>query len=110
MVMASSPFGGQSRTAVLLALRLLEESFPRELSRVLERPLNGVQMALRGLDRDGLVAGRLVGRTRLFRLNPRYFARDELQRYLLKLADADPALRQRVEQLRRRPRRSGKPL
>jgi DNA-binding transcriptional ArsR family regulator len=110
VVTISSPFGGQSRTAVLLALRLLEDSYPRELSRVLERPLSGVQMALRGLERDGLVAGRLVGRTRLFRLNPRYFARQELQAYLLRLADADPALRARIEQLRRRPRRSGKPL
>jgi DNA-binding transcriptional ArsR family regulator len=110
MVNASSPFGGQSRTAVLLALRLLEDSYARELARVLERPLNGVQMALRGLERDGLVAARAAGRTRLFRLNPRYFAREELRRYLLKLAEADPALRARVEQLRRRPRRTGKPL
>jgi hypothetical protein len=110
MVASSSPFGGQSRTAVLLALRLLEDSYPRELARLLERPVNGVQMALRGLERDGLVAGRLVGRTRLFRLNPRYFAKDELQQYLLRLADADPALRARVERLRRRPRRAGKPL
>jgi hypothetical protein len=109
MVNSSSPFGGQSRTAVLMALRLLEDSYSRELARVLERPLSGVQMALRGLERDGLVAGRLVGRTRLFRLNPRYFAREELQRYLLKLTDADPTLRARIEQLRRRPRRTGKP-
>jgi DNA-binding transcriptional ArsR family regulator len=108
--MISSPFGGQSRTAALLALRLLEESYPRELARVLDRPLSGVQMALRGLERDGLVAARLAGRTRLYRLNPRYFARDELQRYLLRLADADAALRARVEQLRRRPRRAGKRL
>jgi len=110
MVLTSSPFGGQSRTAALVALGLLEDSYPRELARVLARPLSGVQMALRGLERDGLVAGRLVGRTKLYRLNPRYFARDELKRYVLKLADADPALRARVEQLRRRPRRTGKPL
>jgi DNA-binding transcriptional ArsR family regulator len=110
MVITSSPFGGQSRTAVLVALGLLEDSYPRELARIVGRPLSGVQMALRALERDGLVAGRLVGRTRVVRLNPRYFARDELRRYLLKLADADPVLRARVEQLRRRPRRSGKPL
>jgi DNA-binding transcriptional ArsR family regulator len=106
----SSPFGGQARTRVLLALRLLEESYPRELARLLQLPLNGVQMALRGLERDGLVAGRLAGRTKLVRLNPRYFARDELQKYLLKLAGADDELQDRSAELRRRPRRSGKPL
>jgi DNA-binding transcriptional ArsR family regulator len=110
MVTMSSPFGGQARTRVLLALRLLEDSYPRELARLLELPVSGVQMALRGLERDGLVAGRVAGRTRLVRLNPRYFARDELQRYLLKLATADATLQDRVTDLRRRPRAAGKSL
>lgn len=110
MVMSSSPFGGQARTRVLLALRLLEDSYPRELARVLDLPPSGVQMALRGLERDGLVAARPAGRTRLYRVNPRYFARDELQQYLLRLTEPDDDLRARVAQLRRRPRRTGKPL
>ena len=110
MVISSSPFGGQARTRVLLALRLLDESYPRELARVIGIPLSGVQGALRGLERDGLVAGRLTGRTRLVRLNPRYFAREELQRYLFALAGADLELQQQVIALRRRPRASGKPL
>ena len=110
MVIASSPFGGQARTRVLLGLRLLDESYPRELARVLELPVSGVQMAVRGLERDGLVAGRLAGRTRLIRLNPRYFAREELQQYLLKLASADASLQNRIALLRRRPRAGGKPL
>ena len=110
MVISSSPFGGQARTRVLLALRLLDESYPRELARVLGLPLSGVQMALRGLERDGLVAGRLAGRTRLVRLNPRYFAREELQRFLLKLAGAEAELQNRVAALRRRPRAGGKPI
>jgi DNA-binding transcriptional ArsR family regulator len=109
-VVTSSPFGGQARTRVLLALRLLTESYPRELARLLSRPLSGVQMALRGLERDGLVAARSAGRTRLYQLNPRYFARDELQRYLLRLAEGDAELRRQVAGLRRRPRRTGKPL
>ena len=110
MVGRSSPFGGRSRTLVLLALGLLEESFPRELSRVLEIPLYSVQRALRGLEIDGLVAGRSVGRSRLYRLNPRYFARRELQGYLRRLIEPEDDLVERVASLRRRPRRSGKPL
>jgi len=110
LVSRSSPFGGRTRTLVLLALSLLEESFPRELARILDVPLNGVQQALRGLEGDGLVAGRLAGRTRLYRLNPRYFARKELDEYLRRLAEPETELTGRIETVRKRPRRAGKPL
>jgi DNA-binding transcriptional ArsR family regulator len=106
----SSPFGGKTRTGVLLALRLLSESYPRELARILDSPLSGVQQALRGLELDGLVAARVAGRTKLYRINPRYFAFEALQRYLLRLTEPEEDLRQRIESMRRRPRRIGKPL
>ena len=110
LVSRSSPFGGQTRTLVLVALRLLDESFPRELARLLKVPLNGVQQALRGLEVDGLVAAGTAGRTRLYRLNPRYFAREELEDYLKRLAEAETELVERTATLRKRPRRAGKPL
>lgn len=106
----SSPFGSANRTRVLLALQMLSESYPRELARVLGSPLNAIQGALRGLERDGLVAGRSVGRTRVFRMDPRYFAVTDLRRYLARLSEPETELRTRVESLRRRPRRTGKPL
>ena len=106
----SSPFGGQGRTRVLLALRLLGESYARELARLLEMPLSGVQRALRGLELDGLVAARSLGRTRIFQLNPRYFAAAALSEFLRRLAEPEADLRDRVAALRRRPRRTGKPL
>jgi DNA-binding GntR family transcriptional regulator len=107
---SSSPFGGLARTRVLVALALLETSYPRELARLLDAPVSGVRKALAGLERDGLVSGRLVGRTREVRLNPVYFARQELAAYLVRLAEGDPELRQRTQALRRRPRQAGKPL
>jgi DNA-binding transcriptional ArsR family regulator len=106
----SSPFGSQTRTRVLLALGLLEGSYARELSRVLESPLSNVQKALRTLEIDGLVAATAVGRTRVFRLDPRYFARDALRKYLVRLAEPETRLQSSIEALRRRPRRTGKPL
>lgn len=109
LVSRSSPFGGRTRTLVLLALGLLEESFPRELARILGVSLNGVQQALRRLEVDGLVAGRLAGRTRLYRLNPGYFARKELNGYLRRLVEPETELTGRIEALRKRPRRMGKP-
>jgi DNA-binding transcriptional ArsR family regulator len=106
----TSPFGTTARTSVLLALKLLDESYARELARLLDLPLSGVQRALRSLESDGLIAARSAGRTRLFRLDPRYFARAELAAFLSRLSEAQRGLRGRVEALRRRPRRSGKPL
>ncbi len=106
----SSPFGTSSRTVVLLALSLLGESYPRELSRLLDLSLSGVQRALRSLETDGLIAARSAGRTRLFRLDPRYFARADLARFLARLAETEDELKGRVDAVRRRPRKSGKPL
>lgn len=104
----SSPFGGSTRTRVLIALRLLETSYPQELAAVLDAPPSGVRKALRSLERDGLAAGRSVGRTRVYRINPAYFARNELRDYLARLAEADDELTRRIESLRRRPRPAGK--
>jgi DNA-binding transcriptional ArsR family regulator len=109
-VIASSPFGSATRTRTLVALRLLEESYARELARVLQSPLSSVQQAIGSLERDGIVAVRSLGRTRVARIDPRYFARAELLEYLERLSEADSALREAVASLRRRPRRSGKPL
>lgn len=106
----SSPFGSRARTQVLLMLQVLGESYARELARLLDTSLSGVQKALRSLERDGLVAARAMGRTRLFRLNPRAFAKRELETYLERLLEAEPGLRTRAATLRRRPRQTGKPL
>lgn len=110
LVVSSSPFGSRTRSRLLVALHLLGESHPRELARLLETHLNSVQTALRGLERDGLVAMRPAGRTRLVRLDPGYFASLELGPYLARLSEADPRLASSVASLRRRPRRTGKPL
>src|SRR5262245_30417634 len=106
----SSPFGNSTRTRLLMALSRLGESYPRELARLLDLRLFSVQRALRSLESDAIVAARSMGRTRLYRLNPSYFARAELERFVSRLADADPGLDQRIESVRRRPRRTGKTL
>jgi DNA-binding transcriptional ArsR family regulator len=105
-----SPFGSGTRTRVLVVLGLLGSSFSRELARLLGLSPSVVQKALAGLERDGLISGRLLGRTRTYTLNPRYFARKEFEAFVLRLAEADTDLRERTAEIRRRPRRSGKPL
>lgn len=92
----SSPFGSRSRTRILVALRLLDFSYPRALSRLLDSPLFAVRKALDALERDGLVAARFVGRTRVYTLSASYPAQRELAAYLSRLAEFDTDLRERV--------------
>jgi len=110
VIRQSSPFGSATRTRSLLAIRFLEESYPRELARLLDERLFSIQRALMSLERDGLVSARSRGRTRLYRLEPRYFARRELAAYLDRLATQEAELDSRIRQLRLRPRRTGKRL
>jgi DNA-binding MarR family transcriptional regulator len=110
VISQASPFGSVTRTRVLLALRMMGSSYPRELARLIGTALSVIQGALRSLENDGLVAGRSVGRTRLFELNPRFFAASELRALLDKLAAADRDLQNAIAELRRRPRRTAKAL
>ena len=105
-----SPFGSQTRTRVLLALSLLEQSYARELARVLSVPVSQVQKAIQSLERDTIVAVRNVGRTRAVALNPRFFADRELRALLSRLTEPEDQLRNRIAMLRKRPRRTGKRL
>jgi DNA-binding transcriptional ArsR family regulator len=105
-----SPFGSVTRSRALMAVSLLGASYQRELSRLLGTSPSVVQKALSSLERDGLVSGRMMGRTRTYSLNRRFFARTELDAFLRRLAAADADLQTRTAELRRRPRRAGKRL
>lgn len=102
-------FGNRNRTAVLLAIRMLEETYPSEVAQMLGIHLYTVQSILSSLESEAIVVSRLMGRTRTLKLNPRYFASTELNALLWKLGRADVALQKQLATRRRRPRRPGKP-
>ncbi len=103
-------FGSPSRSKILTLIALLDESYPRELARLSTVPLPSAQRIVNDLEREGVIATRVVGRNREVRLNPRFYGADELRSLLLKYAKRDPHLERRASELRRRPRRAGKPL
>jgi len=103
-------FGTRRRTEVLILVALLGETYPTELARLLGAPLYSIQTIVDALDRDGILATRLLGNTRRVDLDPRYFAFKELRQLLLRIAEAEPGLRAAATQRRSRPRRLGKPL
>lgn len=106
----SKIFGSRRRTEVLILVALLEESYPTELARLLKAPLYSVQKVVDALDREGILATRLIGRERRVSINPSYFAGKELLAFLLRLGEAEPELNDAAATVRRRPRRKGKPL
>jgi DNA-binding transcriptional ArsR family regulator len=112
MVMIERPpelFGSRNRTMVLVGIRLLEETYPSELASLLGLRLFSVQGILEAYEREGIIASRLLGRTRRVALNPRYFAFRELDALLWTLGKQDAALQEKLATRRRRPRRPGKP-
>ncbi|MBN8229515.1 hypothetical protein JYK02_18560 [Corallococcus macrosporus] len=105
----SQLFGTSTRTVVLVAIRLLEGTYPSELAALIGVRLYTVQSILVSLEREAVIVSRLLGRTRMVSLNPRYFAHTELSALLWKLGERDMDLQARLAARRRRPRRAGKP-
>ena len=93
--LARSPklFGSARRTRTLLLIALLRETYPGELARLLEESTAAILYIVDGLEAEGVLASRRLGRTRRVSLDPRYYAAKELEALLTKLAEADPVLR-----------------
>jgi hypothetical protein len=107
---APSFLGGPRRTQVLVLTALLGETYPTELARLLQAPVYSIQRIVDGLDKAGVFATRLSGKTRRVSLDPRFFAFKELRQLLLRLAEASPDLQELAARRRSRPRRAGKPM
>ena len=112
MSLTSTPaiFGSSRRTEVLVLLALVEESYPREIARLLRAPLLSIQTIVDSLEREGILTTRLVGNQRRVTLNPRYYGVRQLKDFLLRLSEGYPELQNTVNELRRRPRRRGKSI
>ena len=103
-------FGSPSRTKALTLVGLLERVPLR--ARLSGAPLSSVQRMVNDLEREGVIATRIVGANRQVSLNPRFYGANELRALLLKYAKRDPGLERRIASLRRRPRRAegGRPI
>lgn len=103
--------GSTNAERVLLFLLARSEGYASEIARFFETDLYGIQKQLDKLETGGVLASRKAGRTRLYRFNPRYSFRKELQALLKKALSFYPdGERERLTVVRRRPRRRGKPL
>lgn len=97
------------RTALLMLVAVLEETYPAELARYLGSTISSVQRTLDKVEDEGLIATRPMV-VRAVTLNPTYPAAKELRALLLRLAEGYPEYRRIKESRRLRPRRRNKAL
>jgi len=103
--------GSSSSEKVLIFLFARKEGYAREIARFYGTTLDPVQKQLTKLEAGGVLASRVVGKTRLFSFNPRYPLLAELRALLEKTLQFYPDhVRERLLMNRRRPRRKGKSL
>ncbi|MBI3163019.1 MAG: ArsR family transcriptional regulator [Chloroflexi bacterium] len=102
--------GSLNTERVLIFIQARKDGYARDIARFFETNLYGIQKQLDKLEAGGVLASRLVGRTRLYTFNPRYPFLKELQTLLSKaLTFYPPEVQENLLMNRRRPRRKGKP-
>ncbi len=103
-------FGSRTRERFLRLLGLLDQTYPSQAAELLGEQLVSVQRTANDLERDGVVASRQMGRTRVYELNKRYQHYRLLRELLMSMGQTDPQLVEAVSAIRQRPRRVGKAI
>src|SRR5512136_2721055 len=103
--------GSINKERVLFFINARGEGYARDIARFFATDLTPVQRQLEALERGGILASRLAGRTRLYTFDPRYPLLAELTAFLARAVSFYPSEEQdRLLLNRQRPRRGRKPL
>jgi predicted transcriptional regulator len=109
--MLEAVLGSTSAERVLLFLVAREEGYATEIARTFDTVLSPIQKQLDRMERDGLLVNKVVGRTRVYSINPRFAFKQELEAMVAKAIELSPVKLQETLVLnRRRPRKKSKPL
>ncbi len=104
-------FGSKSAERVLVYINAREGGYGRGIATFYGGSLTSVQKQLEKFENANILYGEQQGRTRIYRLNPRYALYKELKQLLDKMIEFYPTeSRNDLIMDRRRPRRKGKPL
>ncbi len=102
---------GETVSRTLLYIARFGDSYPTEIAKNFSMNQQRVQYQMKKLEDAGILKSRLVGRTRLYRINPRYVLKDELKNLLQKALEYLPEEEMESSYTeRRRPRTKGKAL
>ena len=109
--MLETLFGNKTAERVLLYIANYKSGYATKISQTFDISLNMVQKQLDKLEQGSILVSALVGRTRVYEFNPRFYLDKELLLILNKalefLSDTE---RQKYYMQRTRPRRRGKPI
>jgi DNA-binding transcriptional ArsR family regulator len=102
---------GETAANILLYINKFGDSYATEIARHFSMHQQTVSYQMEKLEMAGILKSRYEGKTRLFRVNPRYVLRMELNSLLDKGLQYMPEeLRTKFFQARTRPRTKGKAL
>ena len=103
--------GSRNAERVLIFILVREEGYAREIARFFGADPDSVRKQLAKYESGGVLAGRPVGRARVYSFNPRYPFLKQLKALLEKaLVFYSDEEQHRLRFDRRRPRQRGKPL
>jgi predicted ArsR family transcriptional regulator len=109
--MLSPLLGSENSERVLIFLLTRESGYAREIAQFFDTNLYAIQKQLDKLEAGNVLVSQTVGKTRLYRFNPRYPFLTELKSLLEKALSYYPEdVREDLIMNRRRPRGRGKPL
>ena len=106
-------FGSQILEKILFFLLKNERCYASQLKTVFDQPLFSFQRALARLEKGGVLISKREGKNLIYEINPRYPFLEELVNLLKKGYDFLPqVIKEKYYEplIRKRPRRSGKPL
>jgi hypothetical protein len=111
--MLEALFGNESIERVLFYILKNNTCYALQLKKQFRSALSPVQQALLRLERGGILVSTLIGKTRVFQFNPRFFFLEELRSFLQRAYETLPEeIKKKYYEpaVRKRPRRTGKPL
>ena len=108
--MLEAIFGNTNKEKILFYIYKNKKAYAREISIKLNQTLFSVQRLLSGFEDKGLLLSSLSGRTKIFEFNPRYAFIKETVSLLDKAWAFLPKEEQERYIIRKRPRRSDKPI
>lgn len=103
--------GSDSASKTLLFIQNYGEAYCAEIANTYGVPASMIQKQLDKFEAGGVLAAKKIGRSRVYRINPRCVFKKELEGLLEQVLETMPRdLQMKFFRNRKRPRRKGKPL